>query len=252
MLRIKNWDKFQHYRDRKPPWIKLATDTFQDPTFARLQPASKLLAICIWTLASRSEHGTVIDDSSYIREWGMLGPHITNRNLEELINKGFLIRDASNTLAPRKQSAIPETETEADSNFASKRKVANSIMPPQTDVALLSFPLNDHSEFPIFESQADEWKKLFPAVDVIEQLRLMRAWCLANPTRRKTKSGILRFVTSWLAKEQNGSHNNGSRPSKQDLIDAIRKSRTMPDFGRGDVQADESVERQPAGPGRQT
>jgi len=23
MLRVKNWGKFQHYKDRNPPWIKL-------------------------------------------------------------------------------------------------------------------------------------------------------------------------------------------------------------------------------------
>ena len=25
-MRIKNWKKFQHFRDRKPPWIKLYRD----------------------------------------------------------------------------------------------------------------------------------------------------------------------------------------------------------------------------------
>ena len=30
----------------------------------------------------------------------------------------------------------------------------------------------------------------------------MAGWLDANPKRRKTKQGILRFVTSWLAREQ--------------------------------------------------
>ena len=42
MLKIKDWDKFQHYKDRNPPWIKLSTDTFQNYDFSRLQDASKL------------------------------------------------------------------------------------------------------------------------------------------------------------------------------------------------------------------
>ena len=113
LLQVKNWDKFQHYRDRKPPWIKLATDTFQDPTFARLQSASKLLAICIWTLASRSHNGTIVDDFDYIARWGFLTSQVSRKNLEELVDKGFVIR-ASNPLATCKQSARAEGEREGE------------------------------------------------------------------------------------------------------------------------------------------
>ena len=31
----------------------------------------------------------------------------------------------------------------------------------------------------------------------------MRGWLDANPSRRKTKSGIKRFIVNWLSKEQN-------------------------------------------------
>ena len=31
----------------------------------------------------------------------------------------------------------------------------------------------------------------------------MKGWLQGNPTRQKTKSGIMRFINSWLAKEQN-------------------------------------------------
>ena len=31
----------------------------------------------------------------------------------------------------------------------------------------------------------------------------MRGWLLSNPKKRKTAGGMLRFVNSWLAKEQN-------------------------------------------------
>ncbi|BBM66330.1 hypothetical protein VA249_29760 [Vibrio alfacsensis] len=47
-----------------------------------------------------------------------------------------------------------------------------------------------------------EWKSLYPAVDVTQELRKMRGWCQANPTRQKTKQGIGRFIHSWLCREQ--------------------------------------------------
>lgn len=111
-LKIKKWEEFQHYKDRNPPWIKLATDLFQDYDFSRLQDASKLLAVCIWTLGSRSKDGTIPYDFDYIKSQSCLGSTIKPEHLQELINKGFLI-DASNMLAECLQDASPETEGEA-------------------------------------------------------------------------------------------------------------------------------------------
>ncbi len=87
--------------------------------------------------------------------------------------------------------------------------------PAESDPApepVITLPLNDKSEFPIFEADTDKWSDLYPAVDVMQELRNMRGWLDANPTRRKTKAGVRRFVVGWLAKEQNkgGSAPRGS------------------------------------------
>lgn len=115
----------------------------------------------------------------------------------------------------------------------------NGVVAPPDEAVLASqnaaifLPLNDSTEFPIYDSQISQLISLFPAVDVKQQLNNMRAWCLTNPTRRKTKTGILRFVTSWLAKEQNRGrpNDNDSRSRKSNIIDQIRNNRRMPDFG---------------------
>ena len=36
----------------------------------------------------------------------------------------------------------------------------------------------------------------------MQELRKMIGWLEANPKKRKTKQGVLRFVTAWLAREQ--------------------------------------------------
>jgi hypothetical protein len=69
--------------------------------------------------------------------------------------------------------------------------------------AVISLPLNDGSQVPISQDQVNEWSALFPAVDVLQELRNMRAWADANPTRRKTRRGAQRFIVSWLSREQN-------------------------------------------------
>jgi hypothetical protein len=76
-------------------------------------------------------------------------------------------------------------------------------------VPFITIPLNDKTEFSIFTPMIDEWRNLFPKVDVEQELRNIRAWNLSDPTRRKTKTGILRHITTWMAKEQNKAGGNG-------------------------------------------
>ncbi len=58
-------------------------------------------------------------------------------------------------------------------------------------------------EFPVTEEMAAEFKTAYPNVLIPETLREIRAWCISNPTRRKTKTGAMRFINAWLAREQN-------------------------------------------------
>jgi len=76
---------------------------------------------------------------------------------------------------------------------------------------IISLTLNNKSEFFIFQKQISEWEELYPAVDIISELRKMKGWLNSNPKKRKTKSGIRNFITTWLAKEQD----KGRRSERQ-------------------------------------
>lgn len=65
-----------------------------------------------------------------------------------------------------------------------------------------SIPLNDSTEYRILLKDIDEWIVAFPAVDVAQELRQMRAWISANPTKRKTRRGAPAFIVRWLSKAQ--------------------------------------------------
>lgn len=75
--------------------------------------------------------------------------------------------------------------------------------PCQSQAPVITLTLNDKTEYPVTTQQYQEWAALYPAVDIMQQLRSMRGWINANPAKRKTKSGIGRFINGWLAKEQN-------------------------------------------------
>lgn len=68
---------------------------------------------------------------------------------------------------------------------------------------VISLPLNDGTFFDVSENDRAKWSQLYPNVDVLQQLRNMAGWCDANPAKRKTRGGIKRFITAWLAREQN-------------------------------------------------
>jgi len=67
---------------------------------------------------------------------------------------------------------------------------------------VITLPLNDGTEHPVTAADITEFSSLYPAVDVLQELRNMRGWILGNPQRRKTKRGIRAFITTWLSKEQ--------------------------------------------------
>lgn len=78
----------------------------------------------------------------------------------------------------------------------------------------ITLTLNDKTEYPITQADIDEYSSLYPAVDILQELRKMKGWCDANPSKRKTKSGIRRFINSWLAREQDkgGTKGTGEKP----------------------------------------
>lgn len=73
--------------------------------------------------------------------------------------------------------------------------------PPQSGF-VLTLPLVDKTEFGITEEDVSGWKAAYPAVDVMQEIHEMRAWLEANPTHKKTRTGIRRFIVSWLSREQ--------------------------------------------------
>lgn len=54
-ISVKNWKKFQHFRDRRPPWIKLYRDILDDPEWFALSGDEAKLLVMLWVIASESD-----------------------------------------------------------------------------------------------------------------------------------------------------------------------------------------------------
>jgi hypothetical protein len=97
-FKVRNLDKYQHYKDRNPPWIKLHQSVTSDVDFILLPDASKAHIILIWLLASRLDNRVPLDPPFVASQIGSRDPV----DLNILILRGFL---EELPLAPRKRAA---------------------------------------------------------------------------------------------------------------------------------------------------
>lgn len=105
-------------------------------------------------------------------------------------------------------SRLPEsdTDTDTDINNCSERNDSE-----QKDVSVfIELPLNGKSQVHrVTELDVKRYQELYPAVDIPQELRNMRGWLDGNPAKRKTATGIERFINTWLAKSQNSGGTPG-------------------------------------------
>jgi hypothetical protein len=148
----KNWDNFQHYKHRSPPWIKLHKNLLDDMAFQRLPIASKALAPMLWLLASESNDGAITMSPEEIAFRLRMSEKDVISAIKPLIDNGFFIED-SNMLANRLQDATTEKsrveksrvreEKEIDTPdgvsplvFEDFKKLRKSLKAPLTQTAL--------------------------------------------------------------------------------------------------------------------
>ena len=87
---IKNWDRYQHYKTRTPPWIKLHYEILHSADWLFADDTSKLLMMICLLIASRNE-GRVPNRPELIQRVAGLQEV---PDLAPLLASGFLQADA--------------------------------------------------------------------------------------------------------------------------------------------------------------
>ena len=124
-LAVKNWDHYQHYTKRTPPWIKLYNALLDDHAFLQLSDTARGQLVLIWLVASRHKN-RIPNNGRFLAR----AIQTTSRlQLKSLIDAGFLYEtddppasiplaprkhDASTPIAPRLQDARLEKEREKE------------------------------------------------------------------------------------------------------------------------------------------
>ena len=112
-------------------------------------------------------------------------------------------------------AALIQSESESNPNPESNPKEYYAEPQAADAPPVISLPLNDGTFFDVSENDRAKWSQLYPNVDVLQQLRNMAGWCDANHTKRKTRGGIKRFITAWLAREQD---KGGKAPQNRPFV----------------------------------
>ena len=73
-------------------------------------------------------------------------------------------------------------------------------------------PLKDGTEYEISAESFEEFVSAYPEINVLSEMRKMRAWCLSNPSNRKTRRGIMKFINGWLGRAKTESSNSVIEP----------------------------------------
>lgn len=165
-IRIREWSKYQHYKHRNPPWIKLHRELLTSTTWACADDASRTLAIACMLLAAVNDN-KIPADGGYIRRVAYLNsdPDFTllekTQFIEFIDDNGLLVIDASAMLADASKmrtNHASETETETEK---SKRQKKPSSRCASTDSEI--FP-KAYQQYPRHEAKRAANKSWYTAV----------------------------------------------------------------------------------------
>lgn len=190
--------------------VRLALSTFEN--FGMIEKVNDAVTIPNWS--KHQNFDQIEKKNEYQREY-----------MREYRAKQKLLASSENEKLRKTngKSNSNDNVSDLDKNREDKNREDKSkdIVPGADDSAhvpdeisiVIKLPLVDKTDYSVIQNQVDEWSELYPAVNVIQELRKMRGWLDANPKKQKTKGGIKRFITNWLAREQDKGCRGGSYPS---------------------------------------
>lgn len=142
--RVKNWKKFQHFKDRKPPWIKLYRDLLDDPDWHELSGDEAKALVMIWLVASEND-GNLPDNRKLAFRL-----RIDERQVETLLKyclSHWLDRDDTEAISSQHQSDSPLSAGDSEKRI--------SVF---SDEGTSRAPTADHSDSLLAVHEIGRWR----------------------------------------------------------------------------------------------
>jgi hypothetical protein len=195
-MRIKNWTKFQHFKDRRPPWVKLYRDILDDLEWHELDPLAAKVLVMLWLIASEND-GRIPDNKTLAFRL-----RLTELKTKEIIIKlsHWLEQDDISKISERYQSDRPERETEGETETETetKRKIATIVAcPPDVDQQIW-----------------DDWKQLRKAKKAPVTETVVKG---ARKEAAKANMAFSDFLSVWCARGSQGLQADWLKPDERNL-----------------------------------
>ena len=191
--RIKGWVKFQHFKDRRPPWIKLYRDILEDPDWHDLDGDTAKILVALWLLASEDEDQEgKLPDARRLAFRLRVSETKVNQALTKLSH--WLERDDIDVISSGYQGDAPETETETETKTETETRVQKA----------LSCPVDVHPETWSDFLQHRKTKKAAvteSAIKGIEREARKAGWSLEKALIECCARGWVGFKAEWVANQ---------------------------------------------------
>lgn len=126
---------------------------------------------------------------------------------------------------PKEKENVKDKVKEKENDNANEKDIyyTESENSASVPAAVIELILNDKSFYPITQQDINDWAEIYPNVNILQELRKMKGWCDSNPTKRKTSRGIKRFITNWLAREQDkGGKSYGEKNNEIESTSSVK------------------------------
>jgi hypothetical protein len=89
-LRIREWDSYQHYKHRRPPWVKLHVKILEDEEQRSLSVPTRLVAVLLLAVAANRDN-RIPNNPAWLSEEIAMPPRVIAAALADLQASGYLI-----------------------------------------------------------------------------------------------------------------------------------------------------------------
>ncbi len=128
-FRVRNFRKFQHYKHRRPPWVKLYRAILDDYDFLKLTDAQKWHLVAIFLLQSESE--SLLKDTKYLTDRIHASEPVNLGAIShwlELIDASTVLSDASNA-----SNTLAENTNAENKGLTDDASSASKLLPQSRD-----------------------------------------------------------------------------------------------------------------------
>lgn len=104
-------------------------------------------------------------------------------------------------------------------NRIEKNNINNKSRAEALDSYVIELPTNkfntQNENYYVTNEFYHDISELYPNVNVMKELKEMKAWLLTNTQKRKTLQGMKKFINSWLSRQQNNNNTYSNENNQQ-------------------------------------